>query len=264
MQRNTSTDPTWETWGRDDPYFGVLTEARFRKQQLTRASKEEFFESGEQHVARVLETCRRQLDPGFSPEHILDFGCGVGRFVIPFAKFAQHVVGLDVSDSMLTEAALNCGEQALVNVTLCKSDDTLGELEGEFDLIHSYIVFQHIPLDRGRRLFLGLLRHLGPGGIGVLHFTYWTRSPAPDGASVASLLGHRVRKRWNRARRSLRKLADRLRSSGVRDPGMQLNAYDLNVLLLALQSLGISRIYTEFTNHGGKLGLILYFQRPAH
>ncbi len=257
MRRNASTDLAWEAWGRDDPYFGVITDARFRKQQLTGANKAEFFDSGAQHVARVLETCRRQLDPAFSPQRVLDFGCGVGRLVIPFARVARQVVGLDVSDHMLREAALNCGEQSINNVSLRKSDDALHALQGDFDLIHSYIVFQHIPLERGKRLFLGLLHHLRPGGIGVLHFTYWTRSREPEGA---------LRKHWRRARRSLRKLADRLRanpSQSRRDPEMQMNAYDVNALLLALQSAGVGRIYTELTDHGGKLGLILYFQRPA-
>src|SRR5262249_33627553 len=150
-------------------------------------------------------------------------------------------VGLDVSDHMLAEARANCSEHALGNVSLLKSEDALSALQGEFDLIHSYIVFQHIPLERGQRLFLGLLRHLRPGGIGVLHFTYFTGSRTSG-----------LRRRWLRARRSLRKIVDRLRAGGARprrDPGMQMNAYDLNGLLLALQSLGVARIYSELTDH---------------
>jgi hypothetical protein len=32
-----------------------------------------------------------------------------------------------------------------------------------FDLINSYIVFQHIPVDRGMKLAEALLSHLTPG-----------------------------------------------------------------------------------------------------
>jgi hypothetical protein len=37
-------------------------------------------------------------------------------------------------------------------------------LKGKYDFIHSYIVFQHIPVERGKRIFEKLLAHLETGG----------------------------------------------------------------------------------------------------
>jgi len=148
-----STDIAWEEWGRRDPYFGVITNPKFRRSELNDHSKREFFESGQSHAHGVLTTIRRFIDPGFAPRTVLDFGCGVGRLLIPFAKVADEVVGLDVSPSMLKEARRNCDEHGLSNIRLLDSDDSLSTVTGTFDLIHSCIVFQHIPPERGRAIF---------------------------------------------------------------------------------------------------------------
>src|SRR5277367_1629330 len=101
---NLSTDHEWEEWGRRDPYFGVLTHPRFRRANLTEAAKSEFFESGRLHVEYVMQVVRKHIDADFTPKRALDFGCGVGRILIPLAQVTQEVVGVDVSPSMLHEA----------------------------------------------------------------------------------------------------------------------------------------------------------------
>ena len=143
-----STDIAWEEWGRRDPYYGVITDPKFRRSEMDDRIKREFFESGESHVHGVLTTIRRHVDPDFAPRTVLDFGCGVGRLLVSFAKIADEVVGVDVSSSMLQEAQRNCDERQLRNVRLLASDDSLSTLNGQYDLIHSCIVFQHIPVGR--------------------------------------------------------------------------------------------------------------------
>jgi len=81
------TDAQWQAWAEQDPYFGVLTEERYRSQRLTAESLEEFFRSGRQHVQQTLEDCGRHCGP-YSTRCCLDFGCGVGRLLIPLAGLA--------------------------------------------------------------------------------------------------------------------------------------------------------------------------------
>lgn len=169
---NMNTDIEWEHWGEREPYFGVLTDEKFRSRNITDETKEEFFETGKKHVDYVINICRTHFDQSFSPKRILDFGCGVGRLVIPFAGIGKCVVGLDVSESMLKEAARNCNVYSVGNVELVKSDDNLSSLSGRFDLIHSFIVFQHIPVERGRLILGKLLSHLEEGGICAIQITY--------------------------------------------------------------------------------------------
>ena len=127
---NMKTDEEWEKWGKEDPYFGVLTHEKFRSRNLTQEAKIEFFESGKNHINYILEVCSRYFDQGFSPKKVLDFGCGVGRLIVPFAEIAEHVVGLDVSKSMLKEALKNCNDYSLQNITLLESDAGYSGIQG--------------------------------------------------------------------------------------------------------------------------------------
>jgi SAM-dependent methyltransferase len=253
-----NTDVEWEKWGKRDPYFGVVTFDRFRNQNLTDEAKTEFFESGRSHIRHVLDVCRRYFDQDFSPKRALDFGCGVGRLVIPLAGIAEHVVGLDVSDSMLKEALKNCNEYSVNNVRLLKSDDNLSSLDGCFDFIHSFIVFQHIPVERGRDIFANLLDHLEDGGICAIQLTY-SKAIFGDSYGVPPV-EFPVKKSLKVIKRLVRK-SMRIELPG-RDPEMQMNPYNVNELLFLTQSIGIDNLHVEFTDHEGELGLFLYFQKP--
>ena len=245
-----TTDSAWERYGREDPYFGVLTDEKYRRARLTEAQKAEFFESGTAHVSDVIATIRRHIDSEFQIDRALDFGCGVGRLVIPLAAVARQVTGVDVSKSMLEEARRNCDARQLRNVEFVTSDDRLTLLKGPYNFVHSLIVFQHIPVERGRAIFRRLTELLQDGGVGVLHVTYaksyrpgWKEQVKSHVPLVRPLLA------WWRARRKLR-------------PEMQMNAYDLNALFAILQTARIGDVYLQFTDHGGSRGVVLYFRKP--
>jgi len=244
----TDTDADWELWGQRDPYFGVISHSRFRRKNLTPADKAEFFKTGEGHLQHVLDICRRHVDKDFAPKSALDFGCGVGRVAIPLSKVAQRVVGLDVADSMLSEARKNLELFKVRNVELIKSDDSLSAVTGTFDLVHSMIVFQHLEPPRGRELFRKLVTLLAPGGICAAHFTYAkTQYPATYGAMPPE-----------EARAALKAA---LQNPQNTDPLMLMNSYNLNELLFIVQTSGITRLHLEFTDHGGELGVVFYFQK---
>ena len=52
------SDRSWEYYGSNDPYFGVLTDQRFRRDRLTDATIAEFFASGETHIEASLDLIR--------------------------------------------------------------------------------------------------------------------------------------------------------------------------------------------------------------
>lgn len=253
-----NTDAEWEKWGKKDPYFGVITHEKYRSQNLTEDAIIEFFESGRRHIRHVIEVCRRHLDQDFAPKRVLDFGCGTGRHIIPLAEIAEHVVGLDVSDSMLNEALKNCDKYSVQNVRLLKSDDNLSSLKERFDLIHSHIVFQHIPVKRGRRIFANLLNHLSEGGICVIQFTY---SKAIFGMSYGVPPAKwRIYDSYMKGKHLFKDLL--CIKSPSEDPEMQMNPYNLNELFFLIQSAGIHNTHMEFSDHRGELGVFLYFRKP--
>jgi SAM-dependent methyltransferase len=243
-----STDSAWEEWGRREPYFGVITNPKFRSGEMTEQAKREFFETGRWHVDHLMRIIHRHVDPSFEPKRVLDFGCGVGRVLLSFAAGGREVVGLDVSLSMLHEAKRNCELNGVTNVHLLQSDDTLSLLTGGFDLIHSCIVFQHIPIERGRAIFAKLLRHLNPGGVGALQLTYSkTRFASTHG--IAPIEAHPA-------------IAPNAPGSTDADPEIQMNPYNMNSIFFIMQENGVNEFYADFTDHGGELGVFLFFRKP--
>lgn len=163
-----NSDQEWERFGSTDPYFGVLTQECFRGKSLSPETSDAFFASGRAHVAQVLEFIHHYVDPDFRPASALDFGCGVGRVLIPLALDVERATGVDVSASMLRETEKNRALFGAKSVSLVHS---LHGVLGEYDLIHSFVVFQHIPLERGYALYDELLGRLQPGGVSAIHFT---------------------------------------------------------------------------------------------
>jgi 2-polyprenyl-3-methyl-5-hydroxy-6-metoxy-1,4-benzoquinol methylase len=246
-----SSDNTWEHYGSKDPYYGVCTNDKFMSPNLNPSAREEFFESGVTHINNVMGTIKKYIDPAFSPKSALDFGCGVGRLLIPFSHIAENITGVDVSESYLKECKRNCEANSITNFTLCQSDDSLSAISGKYDLIHSHIVFQHIPVQRGEAIFSKLIEHLSEGGVGALHFNYH-RNVSPQ-----MRIGHWIRKYIPLANRIVNLISKKPHNS----PLMQMNRYNLNKLFFIMQKMGIQNTYTQTTDSSGQLGIILYFQK---
>jgi len=229
------SDVSWEKWGRENPYYGVLSQDKFRQKNLDRDRKAEFLASGATHIERVTRLIAARFGPPGSRKAALDFGCGVGRLVIPLARYYEKAVGVDISPSMLKIAAENCAESGLGNCSFVRSDDLLSEVRDEFDFIHSYIVFQHIPTQRGEQLIGQLVRRLSQGGLLAIHFP--------------------IQCTLSKARRTLRLLAQNFYPALVmrnlllrrkwNEPHMQMNLYDLNRILASLLALGIKDVVIE-------------------
>ena len=196
-------DRGYEKAAQTDPYFAVIPFPQFRRSGLSEERLKEFFSIGDQHIESVLSGIRTHFDLNFKPRRVLDYGCGTGRLVVPLAKVADQVVGADISPTMLEETRRNCQRFNLNNVELVLADDNCTQISGNFDLIHSTIVFQHIPPKRVAKIVRGLLGRLEPGGFGALQFMFWSptamrasrfiKGAIPFGNSIANLIKGRPR-----------------------------------------------------------------------
>lgn len=226
------TDRDWENWGRTDPYFGVLSLESYRGDNLSEENRVAFFRSGEEHVEFLLGTIRTRFKPDFVPDMSLDFGCGVGRLLIPLARRSRQATGVDVSPSMLAEVRRNCDAQGVHNVYLVGSDDHLSQAQGEYDLVHSHIVFAHIEPRRGHAIFRALAGKVAPGGFIAVQVLYSCN--APWLARTLVKLRYRLQ--------LLNALRNFLRGRPLGEPPMQLHVYDLATLLHALNRLGFGEV----------------------
>lgn len=247
------TDRVWKRYGDQNPYYGVLTDPRYLADRLTDESRAAFFATGDDHVVHLLDLISRVVSPEFVVNTVLDFGCGVGRLTIPFARHTQGAVGVDISASMLKEARANAAHFKVANVVFLESDDELTKATGLYSLVHSYVVLQHVTLLRGMRLLDQLIDRIEPGGVGAFHVTYASQ------LSRASRAFRRVRLLFP----PLHWAVNVVRGRPLSTPMMQMNLYDLGDVVRVVQTRGEARvIHVELTDHSGFLGAFILFQRP--
>lgn len=246
------TDKSWAEIGERMPYFGVIPADEFRPEAMDADARELFFNSGEKHVSMVFDWIRHYFDEDFQPARCLDFGCGVGRLVVALARKAPEVVGVDISKGMIEEARRNCQEFGLSNVEFVESDDDLSKVTGKFDLIHSYIVLQHIAVPRGERIFRSMLKLLNDGGVGFVQFTY-AETPGSSTERLATFLRQNIP--------GVNGLINLAKGRDLRYPYVSMNSYDVNRLLQILQENGFDRMIAALTQHSRDHGMALIFQK---
>src|SRR4051812_39940850 len=164
--KRKTADDDWERFAQADPYFAVLTHERFKGSELSGDDREVFFASGQQHIDGVFHVLRSHFGCPERVDVTLDFGCGVGRLLLPLARRSGLALGVDVSPTMLQVCAANARQAGLTNIELLAGSDALANLRRDVDLFTSVIVFQHIPPDIGYQRLRELLVRLKPGGLG--------------------------------------------------------------------------------------------------
>jgi len=250
-----STDKDWEKFAAADPYWAVLTADEFKAENLNEANRERFFQSGEQHIDGVFRTLARFLGAPARMGVALDFGCGVGRLVLPLARRCEHVIGVDISETMRRIAIENATRAGLANVEIIPSDDSMTALKRDLDLVHSVIVLQHIPPRRGYRILDALLRRLRPGGFGCIQLTYaheMTVLQVEKGNTTGSTFGF-----YQRVDNQILKLVEKEETGST----MQMNHYNLNEVMCLFWRHGIGQLLSRQTFHAGCLGIEFYFRR---
>ncbi len=201
-----STDKSWQKWGRDDPYFGVLADERFAAARIG-DSRDEFFATGRACVSGLLAQYEHHFGP-LPRTRALDHGCGVGRLTLPLAEAFAEVVALDVAPAMLAEAAANAAAAGAANIAFAPADDALRAAPGAFDFVNSHLVLQHIPVRRGVRILDALVDRVAPGGgfhlnlalrtdRGGRRWLYWASANIPGVKIWQNICAHQA---WNARR----------------------------------------------------------------
>ncbi len=183
----------------------------------------------------------------------LDFGCGVGRLVIPLTQAFDHVTGVDISPAMLEVAERNCLERGIRNANFVRSDAELTQVSGTFDFIHSYLVFQRIPRERGERLMAQLLNRLSDDGVLAIHVPFMCKQSAfrrtiqllrANFRPFSVVVNVARRKPWD-------------------EPFIQMNMYDVNRIFNLLSECGIKDVFSEVVEAGGFVSAFVFAKKPA-
>jgi 2-polyprenyl-3-methyl-5-hydroxy-6-metoxy-1,4-benzoquinol methylase len=238
------TDRDWQIIGTDEPYFGVITSAEFKRDKFDDEARRKFFASGQHEVLHHLARMRSLFGP-FEPQSALDFGCGVGRLTVPLAQVTGRAIGVDISPGMLAEARRHI-VAGLTFVEAIPNDS--------FEWVMSLIVLQHIPPARGYGILKQLLSRVSDGG-GVTIQVMFART-----GEHAKSVGTRLIIDGDTVTQSI-KPAD----SNKVPPGiMIMHDYDLSHVIALFYLAGIRSIHLDHCDHGGMIGATIYGRKcPA-
>ncbi len=144
--------------------------------QTGRITQEDARATGYKQVAKLAGMIEARTGASLESRCALDFGCGWGRLALPLSERCEHVFGVEVSQLVLNEAERIATEANVANVEWLQVD-RLDELRGRYDLLISVLVFQHIPVAEGERLFTTLVQGLRPNGVGAIELVLRPAKP---------------------------------------------------------------------------------------
>jgi FkbM family methyltransferase len=156
----------WQTLGRDDPLWAVLSHADKRG---GRWNPEEFLATGEVEVDVQLAALAASGLPS-GRELALDFGCGAGRLSRALARHFAKVIGVDVSASMIEAARTLNADVSNVDFRENASPRIERVADASVDFLFSHITLQHIPVALAAGYVDEFFRVLAPGGVAVFQF----------------------------------------------------------------------------------------------
>ena len=160
------TEQTWQSLGKSDPFWSVLSSELFRKPNFDQNAAA-FYESGRLDLDRLSAWLNRNGIHGFGPQHTCcEYGCGTGRVTGWLASRFSRVIACDISEPHLALAARHIEESGRGDVCFrhIESIETLNSLEA-VDLIFSFLVLQHNPPPVMAFILEKLLGSLKPGGV---------------------------------------------------------------------------------------------------
>jgi len=236
------TDRDWNAIAESFPYFGVLAHDRFKRPSARDLI--EFFDTGQKDITAYLETSRRVFGP-LEPKSALDFGCGVGRHLIPLARVTGCATGVDIADAMLLLARKHAEDVGL-SVTLTKSIPA----DRKFDWVNSQIVLQHIPPRRGYAMINQLWRAVAPDGLLTLHITAF-RDKTHLGEVVRdfSIIGYDGERAMNYS------------EDADQTVGMSMYDYELSRVFACMPMMDGCEVFLQKVIHGGCHGFRVFVRK---
>jgi SAM-dependent methyltransferase len=156
----------WNALGTEKPHWSVWSVPEFAG-SMTPKLHAEFYESGAKELSAIEQTLARVGRSFSDVRHLVDFGCGLGRFTINAAGVVAEATGVDFSDTHLQLAGAEATARGLTNVSWGRQNGLRPIDLQPYDFWYSRIVLQHNPPPLIRRWLSQGLSGLQPGGIAV-------------------------------------------------------------------------------------------------
>lgn len=151
----------WEALGEIDPLYAILSapDAKHGAWEV-----DAFFATGRADALRIMDACGSLGLPARRGAS-LELGCGVGRITRALSPSFRRCVGVDISSAMIQRAREMSADRPNCEWVVNDAPDLAVFADGQFDLVVSFIVLQHVPARAVISSYLrDMARILSPGG----------------------------------------------------------------------------------------------------
>jgi ubiquinone/menaquinone biosynthesis C-methylase UbiE len=124
-------------------------------------TEEVFAQSGQDTAQALLGALKGLNRPSWK---VLDIGCGIGRVLKPLAMHFHALVGIDVSSTMIAQSKAWLSEYPHVTTFETSGMDLREFQDQSFNLVYSYVAFQHMPRPVFEQYLSEINRVLTPEG----------------------------------------------------------------------------------------------------
>ena len=156
----------WEHLGDEKAHWSVLSNETFLPHNLS-ASIDTFWASGELDVSQAITALNQFGSSLFEEKTCVEYGCGVGRVTVGFAKRFKFVHGYDISRNHLDHARMRASEVGASNIEFHECSQDFRVAIEPCDFFYSIIVLQHNPPPVILEIIRIALMALKPGGIAM-------------------------------------------------------------------------------------------------
>ena len=148
-------------------------------------TEEAFVQSGEDTAQTLLMTLQGLHQYSWKA---LEVGCGIGRVLRPLAPHFHQLVGVDVSSTMVAHCQTWLKNYPNVQMYETSGIDLQRFPDQHFDLVYSYVAFQHMPRQVFDRYLEEINRVLTPNGFLAFQLPIgaYTDAPLEDTIEVRS------------------------------------------------------------------------------